>query len=125
LLDPDAARELELVAVQGSSAASVADRLGTKLEDTEIRLVRSLRAIGATPPTDHDQRIAEYLFSELPVAERDAIAHDLWTDGVDPTDLHHLEHTLEELRWVSKGTWTQVTLSAGDQPAALSRISNK
>ncbi len=125
LLDPDAARELELVAVQGSSAASVADRLGTKLEDTEIRLVRSLRSIGATAPTDHDQRIAEYLFSELPVAERDAIARDLWTDGVDPTDLHHLEHTLEELRWVSKGTWTQVTLSAGDQPAALSRISNK
>ena len=112
-LDPDAAQALEMVAVQRSSAARVADRLGTPVEETEVRLVQLLREVSATPPTDHDQRIAEYLFSELPVAERDAVARSLWEDGVDPADLHRLEHTLEQLRRLSKGTWREAASSGG------------
>jgi O-antigen/teichoic acid export membrane protein len=108
-LGPDAALALEMVAVQRSSAARVADRLGIQVDETEVRLVELLRNVGATPPTEQDQRIAEYLFSELPVAERDAVARELWTEGVDPADLHRLEHTLDELRRVSKRTWQEAT----------------
>ncbi|HEY6654295.1 MAG TPA: lipopolysaccharide biosynthesis protein [Solirubrobacterales bacterium] len=119
-LDPDAARTLEMVAVQGSPMAGVADNLGIEVDELEIRLVRSLRSVGGTRPTDEDQRIAGYLFSDLPVAERDAMARALWTDGVDPADLHRLERTLEELRKVSKQTWAEAT-SAGDQDATGDR----
>jgi O-antigen/teichoic acid export membrane protein len=119
-LDPDAARALQMVAVQGSSMAGIADSLGTKVDELEIRLVRSLRSVGGTRPTDEDQRIAGYLFSDSPVAERDAMARALWTDGVDPADLHRLEHTLEELRKVSKQTWAEAT-SSGDQGATGER----
>jgi hypothetical protein len=110
-LRPDAALALEMAAVQRSSAARVADRLGTKVDDAEIRLVRLLRDVDSTPPTDQDLRIGEYLFGDLPVAERDEFARSLWSDGVDPADLHHLERTLEDLRRVSKRTWKEATSS--------------
>ena len=106
-LRPDAALALEMAAVQRSSAAKVAHRLGTRVDEAEIRLVRLLRDVGATPPTDKDPRIGEYLFGDLPVAERDEFARSLWSDGVDPADLHHLERTLEDLRRVSKRTWKE------------------
>jgi O-antigen/teichoic acid export membrane protein len=113
-LDPEAALALEMVAVQRSSAATVADRLGTQVGETELRLVRLLRHLAATPPTEQDQRIGQYLFSELPVAERDTLARALWEDdGVDPADLHRVEATLEQLRRVSKRTWKEATLSGG------------
>ena len=38
----------------------------------------------------------------------------------DPADLHRLEHTLEELRKVSKQTWAEAT-SSGDQDATRER----
>ena len=120
-LDPDAAFALEMVIVQRSSAAGVADRLGTQVGEIEVRLVRSLRDVGATTPTEQDQSIAEYLFSDLPVAERDAVAKALWEDGVDPADLHRLEHTLDQLQRVSKRTWEDATLAAKNQPVEFSR----
>jgi O-antigen/teichoic acid export membrane protein len=117
LLEPDSARALELVASEGASAETVAARLSMNVDEIEIRLVRSLRSVGATRPTDQDRRIAGYLFSDLPVAERDAMARALWTDGVDPADLHRLERTLEDVRKVSKRTWKQAT-SASERETA-------
>jgi O-antigen/teichoic acid export membrane protein len=113
-LRPNDALALEMVAVQQSSAARIADRLDAEISEMELRLVRLLRDVGATAPTEQDQRIAEYMFSDLPVAERDAVARALWTDGVDPADLHRLEHTLEELRRVPKRTWEEATSSAAN-----------
>jgi hypothetical protein len=43
----------------------------------------------------------------VPVAERDAAVKALWSDGVDPADLHHLEQTLEGLRRLPKRTWAE------------------
>jgi O-antigen/teichoic acid export membrane protein len=108
-LRPDAALALEMVAVKRSSADKVADRLGAQVGETEVRLVHLLRDVGKTSPTDKDPLIGEYLFRDLPVAERDAFADTLWSDGVDPADLHHLERTLEQLRRVSKRTWKEAT----------------
>ena len=114
MLEPDSARALQMVAVEGASAATVGARLGMNVDEIQTALVRSLRSVGATRPTDEDQRVAAYLFSDLPVAERDAMARALWDDGVDPADLHRLEVTLEQLRRVSKRTWKDAT-SSSDQ----------
>jgi O-antigen/teichoic acid export membrane protein len=111
-LRPDAALALEMVAVERSSAAKVADRLGAQVGETEVRLVHLLRDVGKTSPTDKDSLIADYLFGDRPVAERDAFADTLWSDGVDPADLHHLERTLEQLRRVSKRTWKEAMASS-------------
>jgi O-antigen/teichoic acid export membrane protein len=105
-LHPDAIFALEVVVVRQWSVTRLADHLGTEVRETEVRLVSLLREInGATPPTDQDQRIGEYLFSDLPVAELDALARTLWSEGVDPSDLHALEGTLKSLQRLPARAW--------------------
>lgn len=105
-LHPGAVYALEVVVVRQWSAARLADHLGTEIPETEVRLVSLLRKInGARPPTEQDQRIGEYLFSDLPVAELDALAKTLWSDGVDPSDLHALERTIQGLQRLPARAW--------------------
>jgi hypothetical protein len=105
-LHPGAIYALEVVVVRQWSAARLADHLGTEVPETEVRLVSLLRKInGPGPPTDQDQRIGKYLFSDLPVAELDALARTLWSDGVDPSDLHALEKTIQGLQRLPARAW--------------------
>jgi O-antigen/teichoic acid export membrane protein len=69
-------------------------------------LVRILRRLdGAELTTEQDQQIGEYLFAELPVAERDALARALWALDVEPAEVHRLEQILLELRRLPAEAW--------------------
>jgi O-antigen/teichoic acid export membrane protein len=71
-------------------------------------LVRILRRLGGTElSTEQDQQIGEYLFAELPVAERDALARALWAQEVEPAEVHRLEQILLELRRLPVEAWEQ------------------
>lgn len=77
--------------------------------ELKLRLVRSLRQVaGMDGASDHDDRIGEYLFSDVPVAERDAISRSLVADDVDPGELHTLEQTMESLRKLPRRAWEEL-----------------
>ena len=121
-LPPDGVFALEAVVVRQWSVTRLADHLGTEVRETETRLVWLMRDIGGgTPRTDEDQRIAEYLFSDMPVAERDALARQLWSEGVDPADLHTLERVLEELKRLPRRAWEEAGGTSSPTPEFAGR----
>jgi O-antigen/teichoic acid export membrane protein len=121
-LQPDALSVLEGVVVHHWPVSKVADQLGAQAEETGAQLVLLLRGLvhdgdGTSQGTEQDQRIAEYLFSEMPVAERDALANTLWSEGVDPSDLHDLERAIESLQRLPKRVWTEAKQGNGPTPS--------
>jgi O-antigen/teichoic acid export membrane protein len=121
-LRPVAVSALEGVVVRRWPVSKIADQLGAHVEETGAQLVWLLRWLardgsGASQRTEQDQRIAEYLFSELPIAERDGLARTLWSEGVDPSDLHHLERAIEDLRRLPKRVWAEAKQDNGPTPS--------
>jgi O-antigen/teichoic acid export membrane protein len=109
-LDNQELADLELATVGGWAPDTLAAS-GSDADAAEIyvRLVRSLRRVaGIDGATDHDERIGEFLFSEMAVAERDAISRALLSNEVDAGELHTLERTLENLRKLPRGFWDEL-----------------
>jgi O-antigen/teichoic acid export membrane protein len=78
--------------------SDVADRLSLEPAVLHERLTATLRRLAGRPdPCEHDTAIGAYLLSRAPVAERDSIARRLWSEDVDPADLHALEATATAL----------------------------
>ncbi len=108
LLSPEQRSGLLLAAADGWSLEELAASRGTDLKATSAELVRAVRRVAELEEsTDHDAAIGEYLFSQGPVAERDALGRGLWSAGADPAELHVLERTLEELRRLPSEAWDE------------------
>jgi O-antigen/teichoic acid export membrane protein len=109
-LDDEDLAELELVTVGGWALDTLAaSDPGTEPSAISIRLVRSLRRVaGIDSASEHDERIGEFLFSDLAVAERDAISRALLSSEVDAGELHTLERTVESLRKLPKSFWDEL-----------------
>ena len=116
-LPPDSVTALEAVVMRDLPASALAEQRGADLADTNARLVGLLRQLGGQGGSmPQDQRIGECLFSNLPVAERDELARQLWSeqaDPVDPADLHALERVLEELQRLPKRAWVDAAAANG------------
>ena len=104
-LPPEDFAGLELAIRRQWTIADLASLTGAGVPETHARLARALgRLTGWEGRDDHDARIGEYLFSELPVADRDVQAREMWAD-VNPADLHRLEEALEQLRRLPGRAW--------------------
>ena len=102
----DELSSLQAVVVRGWPAQKLAEELAADPAETQARLVGLLRKLGdGAPRGPHDEEIGGLLFTPMPVAERDAIAKELWEEKVDPAELHDLERTIDELRRLPKGAW--------------------
>jgi O-antigen/teichoic acid export membrane protein len=110
MLDDEDLAELELATIGGWALNTIAaSDPGAEPSEVSVRLVRSLRQVaGIEATSDHDDRIGQFLFSDLAVAERDAISRALLTDEVDAGELHTLERTLETLRKVPRSVWDEL-----------------
>ena len=107
-LSPDAVSSLQAVVVRGWSAEGLAAERGADPGETRTRLVRLLRQLGdEAEVSDHDEEIGELLFTPMPVAERDELAKTLWSEKVDPADLHVLERMCEELQRLPRRAWVK------------------
>jgi O-antigen/teichoic acid export membrane protein len=102
--------ELEMATVGGWALDTIAaSDPGTEPSEISIRLVRALRRVaGIDGTSEHDERIGEFLFSDLAVAERDAISRALLSSEVDAGELHTLERTMESLRKLPKSFWDEL-----------------
>jgi O-antigen/teichoic acid export membrane protein len=109
-LDDQDLAELELATVGGWGLDTIAaSDPGADPSEVSLRLIRSLRRVaGIDGVSEHDERIAEFLFSDLPVAERDAISRSLLSSEVDAGELHTLEHTVESLRKLPRSVWDEL-----------------
>ena len=121
-LSPEAVSSLEAVIVRDLPAGTLAEQRGAGVAETNVRLVGLLRQLdGKGGSTAQDQRIGEYLFSNLPVAESDELARELWSEDADPADLHALEKVVQELQRLPKRAWAEASLerwSDGERAAA-------
>ena len=107
-LSPDAVSSLQTVVVRGWSAERLAAERGADPGETRTRLVRLLRRLGdEAEVSDHDEEIGELLFTPMPVSERDELARNLWSEKVNPADLHALERMFEELRRLPRRAWVK------------------
>jgi O-antigen/teichoic acid export membrane protein len=109
-LDKEDLAELEMATVGGWALDTIAaSDPGTEPSEISIRLVRSLRRVaGIDGTSEHDERIGEFLFSDLAVAERDAISRALLSSEVDAGELHTLERTMESLQKLPKSFWDEL-----------------
>ena len=84
-----------------------ADRNGNggELVVHALRRLAVERAPGSAEPTEHDDKIGEYLFSTTSVATRDATAQKLLAEGVASADLHALEAVIEDLERAPDEVW--------------------
>ena len=88
-----------------TTMAAVSKNDPSTLPTDLVRMLRRLEGVELT--TDRDEEIGRYLFSDLPVAERDALARVLWSQDVDPADVHRLERTVEELGRLPQEAWEE------------------
>lgn len=103
LLDQKDVEVIDLVARQSVSVEAAGESVGLSEEEVQARLARGLRHLAwpdSGPPTlsATDTEIGAYLVSDLSVAEREALARNLYAQGVTPTEMDVLERSLEELR---------------------------
>jgi O-antigen/teichoic acid export membrane protein len=106
---------LELAVVYRWPVSELASMAATGIDESSADLVAALRSVsGLGGPTENDSRVGEYLFSDQPVAERDALARSLWSDHIDPEDLHVLEATLEGLQRLPRRAWNKTRRERGE-----------
>lgn len=97
---------LEAIAREGRSAEEVARAELISEREVGIRLTRALRQVtGVGAGNGSDAELGRYLLDTGPPAARDALAKSLWTEGVDPLEMHELEGALEELRRTRERVW--------------------
>jgi SAM-dependent methyltransferase/O-antigen/teichoic acid export membrane protein len=112
-------REL-LVAVErdGASLRTLAERLGRSERELREEYVAALRElIGAeTTATALDARIAGYLLSAEPEAQRDLIGHALIEEDVDALQLMQLDETARRLRALPAQGWQAASVARAPAP---------
>jgi O-antigen/teichoic acid export membrane protein len=118
-LDDQDLAELELVTVAGWRLDTIAaSDPESEQSEISVRLVRSLRQVaGIESTSNYDERIGEYLFADLAVAERDAISRALLSSEVDAGELHTLERTVESLKKLPRSTWDELQPDGNGTPA--------
>jgi O-antigen/teichoic acid export membrane protein len=121
-LPPEDYVGLELVIARGWDLDDLPGTMVDEGRDAGAQLVGALRKVaGLEGRTDHDVGIGRYLFSDMPVAERDVVGRELWSGDVDAGELHVLERTLASLRRLPPRAWDQAERDREDQtqPTAL------
>jgi O-antigen/teichoic acid export membrane protein len=118
-LDEDELELLDALARRGEDPDALAERTGEQGDDVRRRfvaLLRSLRLIGRPVPADH--RIADYLLSSAPHAERDSLGLLLSTRaGIEPLELDGLATLVRNLRGLPAGAWEDARAAARDRRA--------
>jgi Polysaccharide biosynthesis protein len=97
--------------------AMLAERLGRSEGEIEREYVSTLRElISATPEPGSgeglDERIAGYLLSPEPDAQRDLLGHELIEQGVPALELMELDEAARRLRALPARAWTRSAPSA-------------
>jgi hypothetical protein len=83
-----------------------AELMGVPTDTMLSRFVTALRDLaGLDSGAEGDPRVARYLLSPQPVAERDQLARRLWSEGSDPLELDVLTLTFERLQRLRASDW--------------------
>jgi O-antigen/teichoic acid export membrane protein len=110
-LDPGRRSLLASIERDGVPAVVLAERLRRSEREIECEYVTALRELIGVPgaPAEHEElypRIAAYLLSQQPEAQRDLIAHELVEQGVDALELMELDEAARRLRALPRQAWT-------------------
>jgi SAM-dependent methyltransferase/O-antigen/teichoic acid export membrane protein len=97
---------------------ALAERLGRSERELRCEYVAVLRVLigAASEPIragEHDARIAAYLLSNQPEAQRDVIGYALIEDDVDGLELMELDEAAQRLRALPRAAWARI---AAEQP---------
>jgi O-antigen/teichoic acid export membrane protein len=115
-LGPENVTALQKLIVQRQTPSMLAGPLGAPTGEVEARMVALLRKLdvdGDDEPTEHDERIGEYLFDDMTIAEHDELGRSLWEEDVDPTELHALQAVIRKLRGLKKKAWVEAGANGG------------
>jgi O-antigen/teichoic acid export membrane protein len=126
-LDPAQRTVLASIERDGIGTAALAVQLGRSEQDIAIEYVLALRdLIGAprAPAGAHElyPRIARYLLSSEPEAQRDLVGHQLMEQGADSLELIELDAAARRLRTLTDQEWTPAITPA---PSARSRAGQR
>lgn len=111
LLDPRQRSLLTAIERDGVPTVVLAERLNRAEREIQCEYVSILRQlIGARPTqsrlTELDVRLANYLLSREPLAQRDLIGNKLIEDGEDALELMELDEAAQRLRTLPSRAWT-------------------
>lgn len=97
---------LEALAFAGRPLGAVALERGVDPDRLGAEGVEALRSVaGVESATRSDAHLGRYLFAAVPVAERDAVARKIWSDGLEPAEIDALEACLEQVRRLDADAW--------------------
>ena len=116
-LEPRPRNLLAAIERDGRPLDDLAGRLGRSERELRGEYVAALRTLIGAPAQsgEHDGRIAAYLLSTQPEAQRDLIGRGLIEEDVDGMQLMELDEAARRLRALPRETWARV---AADAPAA-------
>jgi O-antigen/teichoic acid export membrane protein len=111
LLDPRQRSLITVIERDGVPTVVLAERLNRTESEIQCEYVSILRQlIGARPtpsrPAELDIRLANYLLSREPLAQRDLIGNELIEDGEDALELMELDEAAQRLRALPSRAWT-------------------
>jgi SAM-dependent methyltransferase/O-antigen/teichoic acid export membrane protein len=117
-LDPRQRSLLAAIERDRKPLFELAERLGRSEREVRCEYVAALRVlIGATSEPrradEQDARIAAYLLSNQPEAQRDVIGYALIEEDVDGLELMELDEAAQRLRSLPRAAWATV---AAEQP---------
>ena len=121
-LHPRGRSLLAAIERDGRPLSELAQRRGRSERELRCEYVAALRAlIGAPPaPSEHDARIANYLLSREPEAQRDVYGRALIEEDVDGLHLMELDEAAQRLRALPPQAWAAVSAERPPQiPAAV------
>jgi len=115
-LDPRQRSLLAAIERDGRSPAEAARQRGRAERELRGEYVMALRALIGAPaqPAEHDARIAGYLLSREPEAQRDVYGRALIEDDVDGLQLMELDEAARRLRALPREAWAGV---AAERPS--------
>jgi len=116
-LDPARRELLASIERDRESVAALAERLGRSRRGIAVEYIRALRELIGAPraPAEAEEpypRIAGYLLSSEPEAQRDLIGHKLMEQGVDSLELVELDAAAQRLRGLGARAWAEWTTTA-------------
>ncbi len=127
-LEPRPRNLLAAIERDGRPLGELAEHLGRSERELRGEYVAALRTLIGAPaqPGEHDGRIAAYLLSTQPEAQRDLIGRGLIEEDVDGMQLMELDEAARRLRALPCEAWAEVAaerprrrvLKATNTPAA-------
>jgi hypothetical protein len=123
-LPPEQRASLESLVRRGRAPGVAAAMNGRTTDDVRADAVAALRRLGGLDDEERrpaDPTLAAYLLEPAAVAEHDAQARWLWSNGVSPGEIDMLEATLEDVRAGGDAVWGEAVAEPVDrtQPARL------